>query len=84
MVPAKSLSVQSKCKFVWCVWAHASGLAGVVFERYVIHKKERDDVGDDEGPRKVVYVFACTSCIFKHTTSAEQAKFFVMLVYTPM
>lgn len=42
-----------------------------------VHKKE--GVSDDEGPRKVVYVFACTSCIFKHTMCAEPAKFLLCL-----
>lgn len=56
----------------------------LVFERNAIHKKEREGVGYDEGPQKVVYVFACISCVFKHTTSAEPAKFVVMLVYTPI
>jgi len=48
----------------------------LVFERNAIHKKEREGVGvgvgvgDDEGPRKVVYVFACISCVFKLNTSA--------------
>jgi len=60
------------------MWTHVSALAGLVSERYAVHKKVKG-VGDDEDPQKVVYVFACTSCVSKHNMSAEAAEFVLRL-----